>query len=155
MCSLSVPHSQIGADSQVLKTTRRGKISKNCGCGLAYDVEAAADMSNCESKCIDHFLHCQRGSVCTSSISRDRQTPHPSLPTSSTISTTGRTFRLPFIWMADDLMVLFFKVDRPFETDSCRVLRALLDRGFCEALLAVGARVCLHIVKGRQHVPHG
>ena len=51
--------------------------------------------------------------------------------------TTGEPFRLPFVWMADDLLVAFYKWERPFGESGRQVLRALSNCGFREAFLAV------------------
>lgn len=59
------------------------------------------------------------------------------LCTASRDPATGRVFRLPFAWMADDLMSAFYKLARPLRTADHRVLVALADRGFREAFLVV------------------
>jgi len=58
------------------------------------------------------------------------------LCTSARDRATGRELCLPFIWMADDLMVSFYRLEQPAGSSTCRMLRALPNRGFHEALLA-------------------
>ena len=64
--------------------------------------------------------------------------------------TNRRHFRLPFIWMADDLISSFYRLEKPLGRGGCRVLRALTKHGFQEALLAVQGRagICNIAVAG-------
>eukprot|EP00929_Paragymnodinium_shiwhaense_P070678 TRINITY_DN35809_c0_g1_i2.p1 TRINITY_DN35809_c0_g1~~TRINITY_DN35809_c0_g1_i2.p1 ORF type:complete len:883 (-),score=180.16 TRINITY_DN35809_c0_g1_i2:1303-3885(-) len=59
--------------------------------------------------------------------------------TSSVEEETGRLFRLPFVWMADDLIVSFYHLESLGHCGSGRrrVLRALDEQGFREAFLAI------------------
>jgi len=56
--------------------------------------------------------------------------------TASRDQATGRELRLPFIWMADDLLVAFYRLEQPFGPGGRRALRVLTHGGFREALVA-------------------
>jgi len=58
------------------------------------------------------------------------------LCTASRDRLTGRDFRLPFVWMADDLLIAFYRLEQPLGPGGRRALRVLTDGGFHEALVA-------------------
>ncbi|CAK9074167.1 unnamed protein product [Durusdinium trenchii] len=63
----------------------------------------------------------------------------------------GRHLQLPFIWMADDLLLSFYRIERlQYGGKRRRILRALPQRGFWEAFVAVQQRqdICEMAVAG-------
>ncbi|CAK0836590.1 unnamed protein product [Prorocentrum cordatum] len=62
----------------------------------------------------------------------------------------GRLLRLPFVWMADDLLVAFCRNERPLGAAGYRAPEVLLRQGFREAFLEVQRhpRICSVAVAG-------